>query len=196
MRSLVVVLFLLAVAVAGASGFTADFDERVMQEVAAALGPAGLAPLHWSNGTSPCDFLAGVTCDTNSRVVAVSAPGAGFNGTLPREVRKLPTLQYLDVRDNKINGPVPVAPFPELRRLHIDNNNFSSFPPGFLFFFPALEVLTMNNNSQSEPWMLRGAASRLPNLRVLQASNASITGTLSLSVFKKAVEKSERRSTA
>ncbi|TVU45578.1 hypothetical protein EJB05_05068, partial [Eragrostis curvula] len=180
MRSLAGVLLLLAVAVAGAAASTDDFDERVMQEVAASLGPAGLAPLHLSNDTSPCETWAGVSCDTNCRVVAISAPGAGFNGTLPREARKLPTLQYLDVRDNKIIGPVPVAPFPELRRLHIDNNNFSSFPPGFLFFFPALEVVTMNNNNQSQPWMLRAAAPYLPNLRVLQASNASITRTLSL----------------
>jgi hypothetical protein len=63
-----------------------------------------------------CDFTA-VTCDNNGRIVAVTAPEAGWVGQLPAEVGLWSHLTSLDLRQNELQGTIPLGLFQGLTNL-------------------------------------------------------------------------------
>jgi Leucine-rich repeat (LRR) protein len=113
-------------------------------------------------------------------VVSISAQGVDLNGTLPADIHHLSKLRFLDLRRNRIIGPLPQAPFPKLKTLLVDRNGFTSVPPNILVIMPMLATLSLNDNVELQEWELPAAQSPHSQLRVFEASNASVAGTLSL----------------
>ncbi|KAH9313023.1 hypothetical protein KI387_028058, partial [Taxus chinensis] len=54
----------------------------------------------------PCTWFH-ITCDNNGRVSRIDLAHSGLSGTLSPRIGDLPYLQYLDLSDNQLSGPVP-----------------------------------------------------------------------------------------
>jgi len=113
-------------------------------------------------------------------VVSISAQGVDLNVTLPSDIHHLSKLRFLDLRRNRITGPLPQALFPELKTLLVDRNSFTGVPPNILALMPMLTKLTLNDNVELKEWELPAARSPHSQLQVFEARNASVAGTLSL----------------
>ncbi|KAJ0764659.1 putative protein kinase RLK-Pelle-LRR-XI-1 family [Helianthus annuus] len=100
-------------------------------------------------GTVPDSFWcvwSGVTCDPGTRQIhSLDISNRNVSGTIPKNIRYLTGLRFLNISGNQFTGPFPTAIFelPFLQTLDINHNVFSSsFPPGisklkFLTFFDA-----------------------------------------------------------
>jgi hypothetical protein len=153
-------------------------DELVMHIVANALGAIGRS-VHWDNGSLPCGDWVGIYCDISARVVVgITTQGFGLNDTLP-EVHYLAALRFLDLRGNRITDPLPQVPFPKLKTLLLDRNEFTVVPSNFSAIMSKLATLTVNNDAVLQDWKLPSVALCCSQLPVLQACNASIM----LSIF-------------
>ena len=77
---------------------------------------AGTADLNWS-GVIPITDWDGVTLDELSgRVFALDLSGRGLNGSIPRDIGDLHSLQHVNLRDNRLIGTIP-ANFPSMYNL-------------------------------------------------------------------------------
>ncbi|XP_074586976.1 receptor protein kinase CLAVATA1 [Curcuma longa] len=156
--------------VAAASDDETGGDYGVLMKLKSALlGPGGSGLSDWgaAQSTDHCSF-SGITCDGDSRVVALQITSVLLNGTLLPEVGLLRHLVNLTLSNAGVVGPLPLelASLPSLRFLNISNNNFSGkFPDGVPEGFPALEVLDIYNNNMTGS-LPRGLAAA-PRLRYL-----------------------------
>ncbi|XXG52086.1 hypothetical protein AAC387_Pa03g0492 [Persea americana] len=73
--------------------------------------------------------------------------GNHLNGLVPSEICKLRYLQFLDLSDNCLSGPIPsCSNFTELKFMHLENNSFSGFIPRALSSSSSMISLNIRHN--------------------------------------------------
>lgn len=152
-------------------------EALVMHRLASATGADGA--LNWSAGSDPCAWL-GVTCNDLGRVYNISVNGVGLNGSLPSDLGGFSSLLTLDVRSNRLTGPLPrLWSVPLLSTLRLDNNSFTEVPRGFFSSVRALRHFSASNNTRLQEWELpRYVLRRLTRLVSFEVDNAGVTGTV------------------
>ncbi|GMN24876.1 hypothetical protein TIFTF001_043827, partial [Ficus carica] len=115
----------------------------------AMIGPTGSGLGDWVPSSSHCSF-SGVTCDDESRVIALFVTNLPLFGYLPPEIGLLNTLVNLTISSDNLTGKLPpeMANHTSLRLFNISNNFFQGrFPGEITLGMTELEVLdTYNNN--------------------------------------------------
>uniref|UniRef100_A0A0D9V2S2 Protein kinase domain-containing protein n=1 Tax=Leersia perrieri TaxID=77586 RepID=A0A0D9V2S2_9ORYZ len=135
--------------------------------------------LGWNSTTSACGWV-GVKCDAgNTTVVQVRLPGVGLIGAIPPDtLGRLPNLQVLSLRSNRILGGIPsdVLALPSLRLLFLQNNLLSGQIPPEVSKLGSLERLVLSNNnlSGSIPFTLNN----LTSLRALRLDGNRLEGSI------------------
>jgi Leucine-rich repeat (LRR) protein len=100
-------------------------------------------------------------------------------GTLPSNLGTLTHLTSLSLQGNSLTGPIPsLANLTSLQQLYLDNNNFTSIPPGFFQGLTSLQILFLSQNSHLAPWTIPTELTQSTRLNTLCASNANIFGSL------------------
>uniref|UniRef100_A0ACD5VX34 Uncharacterized protein n=1 Tax=Avena sativa TaxID=4498 RepID=A0ACD5VX34_AVESA len=135
--------------------------------------------LGWNTSTPACGWV-GVTCDAaGSTVVALRLPGIGLLGAIPpATIGRLPNLQVLSLRSNRITGSIPddLIQLSSLRSIFLQNNDLSGAIPAGVSKLGALErlVLAHNNLSGSIPFALNN----LTSLRSLRLEGNRLSGKI------------------
>ncbi|XP_057956085.1 receptor protein kinase CLAVATA1-like [Malania oleifera] len=105
----------------------------------------------WVHSLSPsahCSF-SGVSCDNDSRVIALNVSYLPLFGSIPPEVGLLKKLVNLTLASNNLTGilPVEMANLTSIKLLDISNNNLTGHFPGNIFDgMTQLEILNAYNN--------------------------------------------------
>ncbi|KAH0455866.1 hypothetical protein IEQ34_015898 [Dendrobium chrysotoxum] len=154
-----------------------DLDALVRLK-AAMVGPGGKGLRDWNEADGNTCSFSGVTCDRDSRVVALNITFCPLNGTLSPEISFLDRLVNLTISGAGIHGSLPpeIAGLKSLRLLNISNNLFSGEFPDIAGGMMALEVLDAYNNNFSGPLPLDVAG--LPHLRYLHLGGNYFTGEI------------------
>ena len=142
------------------------------------LASFGTAPSGWSSTTDCCKWK-NVNCDGSNRVTSINLTSQPLTGTLPSDLGTLTQLTTLSLLGNSLSGPLPsLANLTSLQKLYLDNNNFTSIPPGFFQGLTSLQILTLSQNLDLAPWTIPTELSQATSLVTLYASNANIIGSL------------------
>jgi len=127
-------------------------------------GPSWVNKTNWlGTAGTECTWF-GITCDTQSRLMAISLRSNNLVGTIPREIGNLQTLTSLEFSKNKLNGPLPpeIAQLTQLTQLFLQEDQLTGSIPKQLWTLTQLRTLTLADNQ------LEGEISPdLGNLRAL-----------------------------
>nr|CAD1830481.1 unnamed protein product [Ananas comosus var. bracteatus] len=151
---------------------------HVVEDEDGSAGPRGSGLGDWDSPSTHCGF-SGVTCDAESRVVALNLSFVPLRGSLPADAALLDRLVDLTISSAFLRGGIPreLASLPSLRLLNVSNNNLTGdLPPSPPAASPpsrsstyadlaALEYLGLNGNSLSG--RVPPGLSRLSRLREL-----------------------------
>ncbi|KAD7478084.1 hypothetical protein R6Q59_007540 [Mikania micrantha] len=149
-------------------------DASVMSELRTSLSPA---PSNWKDS----DFClwTGINCDNSKRVTAINLASKSLAGTLPSSLNQLNGLKTLSLQRNSISGDLPsLANLTSLEEVYLDGNNFTSIPPGFFVGLTNLQSFSISDNEDLAPWELPTDLTQSSNLKLFQASNAQIKGSI------------------
>ncbi|MCL7029374.1 hypothetical protein MKW94_018282 [Papaver nudicaule] len=153
-------------------GHSADVD--VVQKLSEALKPK---PTGWS-GTDPCKW-PGIKCsganvqiiDISKQKLSGSLHTVGFN--------LLTELKTLTLQGNLLSGPIPsFQDLVNLKELFLDENNFTSVPPKVFSGLLSLEVLSVSDNLELEPWVLPEDLTQSTSLAAIYASKCNLMGSI------------------
>ncbi|CAM0881658.1 unnamed protein product [Alopecurus aequalis] len=135
--------------------------------------------LGWNASTPACGWV-GVTCDAaGSTVVALRLPGIGLLGAIPpATIGRLPNLQVLSLRSNRITGSIPddLLQLSSLRSIFLQSNDLSGAIPAGLSKLGALERLVLSHNNLSGP--IPFALNNLTSLRSLRLEGNRLSGKI------------------
>ncbi|CAL0301043.1 unnamed protein product [Lupinus luteus] len=140
--------------------------------------PQNILANNWSTSSSKCNWV-GVTCDANfSRVITLTLPNMGLNGTLPPNLGNLSSLVELDLHNNSFHGIVPneLALLSRLENFNLCSNNFGGEFPTWVGELSKVEFLSLCNNSFSGS--IPASLSNLEVLESLDLSFNSIEGSI------------------
>ncbi|KAL9437375.1 hypothetical protein AB3S75_023269 [Citrus x aurantiifolia] len=101
-----------------------------------------------SSKINPCSW-SGISCNDAGRVINISLPNVGLNGTLHDfSFSSFPHLVYLDLTWNGFFGtiPPPISNLSNLRYLYLGSNQFSGNIPPEVGLLSHLEVLHIQLN--------------------------------------------------
>jgi len=80
-------------------------------------------------GDSYCN-LDGVTCGNHGNIISINLKGQGLRGIIPEEIGFLQYLEYLDLSDNYLHGPLPSdLRWAPLRYLDVSGNKLKGIIP-------------------------------------------------------------------
>lgn len=119
------------------------FRERVVKDPFNALS-------NWSAQEGDFDHCSwfGVHCSDDGKVVALNLKDLCLGGTLAPELRNLPYIKSIILRNNSFRGIIPndIGDLKELEVLDLGYNNFSGPVPSNLGNNFALSILLLDNN--------------------------------------------------
>jgi hypothetical protein len=125
------------------------FDDRpVLEEFYRSTGGESWKDNENWLSDKPIGMWAGVTCNDDGRVTAISLRKNEMTGPLPASMETLNLLQILDLEQNAINGPLP----PNLRKcinlvmVNLGFNEISGSIPPTMGHLHKLAFLRLNNN--------------------------------------------------
>jgi Leucine-rich repeat (LRR) protein len=87
-------------------------------------------------------------------------------------------LRYMHLDSNNLGGPLPMLVLPELKRLNLHDNAFTSMPERFFADMRQLEKVYIGNNTLLEEWSLPTDLRVLARLETFEASHGCINKTL------------------
>ncbi|OWM84233.1 receptor-like kinase TMK4 [Punica granatum] len=152
-----------------------DDDSSVMSKF---LDGLSSPPQGWSSRTSYCKWT-GVSCDSSSHVTSISLESMSLSGTLPSDLSPLSRLKSVSLQRNSLSGSIPsFANLASLEELFLDNNNFTDIPSGAFQGLTSLQVLSVSNNPNLQPWMIPEDLKESSGLVTLYASDANVVGSL------------------
>ncbi|XP_052173644.1 receptor protein kinase-like protein ZAR1 [Diospyros lotus] len=102
----------------------------------------------WSESDStPCHW-AGIACDHDQRVTAISLSGKGFAGYIPSELGALLSLRHLSLSHNNFSKPIPAHLFnaTSLLSLDLSHNSLSGRIPDQITNVQTLTHLDLSSN--------------------------------------------------
>ncbi|CAI6012423.1 unnamed protein product [Closterium sp. NIES-65] len=119
-----------------------------------------------SNGTTACSAWPGVTCSPNGLVIALDSKAVAVDGSaaIPASITNLAALQYLDLTNNQLVGPIPsLASLSRLTLLYVPRLHrgpfsalrcFSPLHPTILFglFCSVLKELMFHSAASLHVW--------------------------------------------
>ncbi|ESQ28723.1 hypothetical protein EUTSA_v10018224mg [Eutrema salsugineum] len=130
-----------------------------------------------SSDSNPC-FWQGITCNDDLRVVSIRLPNKRLSGSLNPSIGTLLSLRHINLRDNELQGKLPVELFgPKgLQSLVLSRNSFSGLVPKEIGTLKSLMALDLSENSLngSIPFSL----TRCKKLKTLVLSNNGFSGDL------------------
>ncbi|KAD3337046.1 hypothetical protein E3N88_32566 [Mikania micrantha] len=145
-----------------------------MKHLYATLSPS---PSTWT-GNNFCKW-EGIKCDNSNRVTAINLRSKSLTGTLPPDINNLTHLETLAVQHNSISGDIPtMANLARLQLVHLNNNNFTSFPSTFFTGLNNLHFFSVSDNPNLAPWHLPENLYRCFHLKRFDATNANIVGKI------------------
>ncbi|KAI4357481.1 hypothetical protein L6164_001429 [Bauhinia variegata] len=129
-------------------------------------------------GWSDPDFCEwqNIKCNSDKRVTSINIAKSNLAGSLPENLVNLSELKALQCFDNKLTGPFPKLA-PSVKTLTIYNNGFSSIPSDFFEGMSMLEEVRIGANPFSA-WRIPDSLKDCTSLRVLEAQNCSIIGSI------------------
>ncbi|XP_052189827.1 receptor protein kinase CLAVATA1-like [Diospyros lotus] len=176
---LLLLLFLLQCFLLSSCDAYSDLD-ALMKLKSSMIGAAGSGLDDWKPETSSshCSF-SGVTCDEDSRVIALNISTLPLFGTIPPEIGLLDRLLNLTLSADNLNGPLPLemSNLTALRFVNLSSNNFSGdFPGDMVLTMTNLEVFDAYNNNFSGKLPLQFAS--LKRLRMLHLDGNYFSGEI------------------
>ncbi|RLN16176.1 hypothetical protein C2845_PM02G01950 [Panicum miliaceum] len=155
-------------------------DAAAMLALANWTGAA--SSLGWGvKSADPCDGTwAGVSCNDAGRVTSIVASRAGLDGVLSgSDLSSLSFLAELDLSFNSLTTPtggLPLLPTPlqHLRALDLRSNHFIDIPEGFFAGFPALEMITIDDNPMAAPELRLDVLTGSAGLRSFSANHIGL----------------------
>ncbi|OIW17339.1 hypothetical protein TanjilG_22451 [Lupinus angustifolius] len=99
-----------------------------------------------------------------------------IQGSLPKELVNLTSLQIFEFSNNDLTGPVPYMPM-SLQRFSINNNNFDSMPNDFFKGMTNLADVRIDYNPFSQ-WNVPDSLQDCVSLRSFSGMNASFVGRI------------------
>ncbi|XP_021811570.1 receptor-like kinase TMK4, partial [Prunus avium] len=166
--------FFLALCVLFLSSSTAEDDAAVMLKLAEGRKNT---PKDWSTGKTYCDW-EGIECVGN-RVATVNLSSMSLSGSLPSNLNSLTQLTTLSLQSNSLSGSFPsLANLSALQQIFLDTNNFTSIPSGCFQGLSSLQVLSMSQNINLDPWVFPTELIQASSLVTLAAGNANLYGSL------------------
>ncbi|CAK9162992.1 unnamed protein product [Ilex paraguariensis] len=163
---------------------SSDADKSALLEFKSSISDSSGMLLNWNSSNSyHCSWM-GVSCDSNSRVVALNITGGGNSGSLSCDKFAKFPLYGFGIRracwDNrrKLVGKLSpsIAKLKELRVLSLPFNELNGEIPVEIWGMEKLEVLDLEGNSISGSLPIRFAGLR--NLRVLDLGFNEIVGEI------------------
>ncbi|KAI3996711.1 hypothetical protein MKX01_041011 [Papaver californicum] len=157
-------------------GLSTDAD--VIQKLSEAITPK---PKGWL-GTDPCKW-PGIKCGgggNEPRVQIIDISKQSLSGSLDKiDFNQLTQLQTLTLQNNRFSGPIPsFSDLTFLKELFLDQNNFTSVPPKIFSGLTALEVISVSDNTDLEPWGLPEDLTQSTNLVTIYASKCNLKGPI------------------
>lgn len=129
-----------------------------------------------------CQWV-GVICDAPlGSVIEIDYSDIGLKGSIPTEIRLLPSLQVIDLSHNEIQGTIPEELYylRQLKDIYIYMNQLQgsiSTSIGQLSFLEVLHV-SHNNLSGSIPQQLQSSGNQTRPLRYVNLHSNSLSGTI------------------
>ncbi|KAF7837052.1 receptor-like kinase TMK4 [Senna tora] len=149
-------------------------DGAFMSKLAKALSN----PSDWSDKTPFCNW-SGLKCDSSGRVTSISLASKSLSGTLPSDLNSLSQLTSLSLQNNALSGALPsLANLSLLQTVYLDQNNFTSIPPGCFKGLTSLQMLSLTDNINLQPWTFPTDLIDSSNLGTLELGNANVVGSL------------------
>lgn len=159
-------------------------DIRCLQGVKSSLKDPEGRLISWSFVNSTVGFLCkfiGVTCwnERENRLLSLQLKSMALGGEISDSIQYCPSIQTLDLSDNKLAGPIPSKLcdwLPYLVNIDLSQNEFTGPIPSELVNCQYLNTLVLGNNrlSGSIPYQL----SRLPRLKRLSVANNELSGAI------------------
>lgn len=138
----------------------------------------------WNFANSTVGFLCkfiGVSCwnERENRLIGLQLKSMELGGAISDSLQYCPSLQTLDLSDNKLSGPIPSKIcdwLPYLVTIDLSQNEFTGPIPPELVNCKYLNTLFLGDNrlSGSIPYQL----SRLPRLQKFSVSNNELSGEI------------------
>ncbi|XP_058182775.1 receptor protein kinase TMK1-like [Rhododendron vialii] len=147
-------------------------DASVMQDLKKSLDST--SSLNWTD-PNPCNWPH-VGCANDGRITRIQIGHLNLQGSLPASLSALASLTRFEAMFNQLTGPVPsLSGLTSLQFVLLNNNNFTSFPPGFFAGLTNLQQIYIDYNPFAA-WELPAALLNASSLQVLSATSANITG--------------------
>ncbi|GER57349.1 receptor-like kinase [Striga asiatica] len=149
-------------------------DASVMAQLAKSISPS---PPGWT-GPNFCKWQ-GISCDSSARVTSINLASKSLTGTIPSHLTQLSALKTLSLQRNKLSGPLPpLSDLPSLQEAYLDENNFESFPTGFLSGLTSLQTFSIQNNTNLPAWTIPDTLKDSSSLTTFIASKANVVGQI------------------
>ncbi|KAH7656692.1 Non-specific serine/threonine protein kinase protein [Dioscorea alata] len=175
--------FLLFVLASLYSFAASDRQGDVLYDMKVKLNAFGTQLPDWNqNQVSPCTWN-NVICD-GSKVVQVTLPSMGFNGTLSPRIGELTYLTVLSLPGNRITGEIPpqFGNLSSLTSLFLDNNLLTGGIPSSLGKLTKLQTLILSENNLSGT--IPVSLSNLENLNDIRLAYNDLEGQIPNKLFK------------
>ncbi|MCL7046944.1 hypothetical protein MKW94_025722, partial [Papaver nudicaule] len=155
---------------------SADLD--AIQKLSEAVKPK----LSGWSGTDPCNW-SGIKCSgsgTDARIQVIDLSKQNLSGTLDTiDFKHLTELKTLALQGNRFSGPIPdFSDLENLKEIFLDENNFTSVPPKVFSGLIGLEVISVSDNLELEPWVLPEDLTQSTSLVAIYASKCNLMGPI------------------
>ncbi|CAM0946394.1 unnamed protein product [Alopecurus aequalis] len=159
-------------------------DLTVLQEIRNSVTNSHL--LSWPNATDPClsPGWRGIRCNPAGRVSRIDIPSVGLEGGLPPSFSNLSFLQFVNLQENSLSGPLPsFRGMSSLQYAYLNDNAFYSISADFFNGLSNLVEISLENNpfhlSSGGGWTLPGDfASLVPKLKSLKLRRSYLVGSI------------------
>lgn len=121
-----------------------SMDNQAMQDFRKHISSSS-SRLGWVD-SNPCKWKS-IDCSDDSRVVGIRVGNLSLEGTLPPNLNLLAFLEYLNVENNGLTGPLPdISGLDRLVEFNARGNFFSGRVPASFSTNPSLRDLALGHN--------------------------------------------------
>ncbi|CAN8326283.1 unnamed protein product [Cochlearia groenlandica] len=134
--------------------FSLNHDATILREAKLGLSDPAQSLTSWSSDdATPCHW-DGITCDATSSIVSVDLSSFMLVGPFPSILCRLPSLSFLSLYNNSINGSLSGDDFTACKNLDYldlsENLLVGSIPESLPFKLPSLRFLDISGNNLTD----------------------------------------------